>query len=907
MIFAVLFCFAISMRIIGNQPFAAGDTIWHYSNELHLIRSIEQGQGFFSCFDKGAGIPALSFYQPLLYMLTALIYFSSFKLLNIYFIHNLLVCILFSLFPAAVFYCARSFKFTRFTSGIISLFTLFPISGWGHTVNAYFVLGLDTQLIGTLCFTAALGALCRLSRQEQTEKNLYILSISISCLILGHAVYALLLAYTLPAYLIVFWVYRGNQQMYHLIKKLLFSAALIACITGFWAVPFVKHTGEYRFKSTVELSGSRLYSSFTPYSFFSALFLGELLDTPHSDSALSSTGNTEFRWPAVSVLNRYGIFTLFSVLGFLMLIGKRMRFRSSVFAILFLWSIVLLLGADDIPPLRFLPFIDEFQCIRSIFLFELMCCFAAGNLCSILYRAIWNMRRDRRIHAGLRYCLLASLSVLLCIPVAERFLYAQSKFSAHPSEQLNDLSRLMHTLPLSSEGRILYDEDSSALPSEFSSYSDCMFRASHLDNMLASSMMLGFNAIKRFIPHSPYLLSLFHIGFVVADSEWNPPATVQKSYRLLKKNRFFKLFSVPCEASLFYIPSKKPAGVWCSNETWYFLNQLWMKWHAEKGEGIAPLVKLPDECSLTPDLSLFSALILFDKLPDSHTGKALRDKIGAYQKTTGRVYGLQSLHEKPFTLFDPKNSAQLLSILSSAPQIHSPAVIQHGISRWNRYTGEYTASNPSLIIARKMYYREWQAHAQNTHTAPLQVSPGFIGFIAPAGSGTIMIDYRSSKMYVVLFISGVCIGVFLIFARKRLRHISDTGKRAPLFYHLIFPAVCGRITVVCGCIYLGMLCSVQVLFHTPSLIYPQSNAKQINPAAIVFRWNEFFAGNTYDFQLAGNRHFKDAEYAASSIADTFLVYRALLPNKQYYWRMRVHSEKEENRWSIPYKFTTTGY
>ena len=432
LIFSVSFAFLLISKILLYKFICAGDTFWHYSNEINLVRSLHDFKGLFSCFPKGLGTPLLSFYQPLFYLIVAVLHLLSLQCVSLYFIHNMMVILLFSAYPLSVFYFSKSFGLSTLTSGVITIFSLFAISSCGHTIESCLSLGVHTQLIGTVFLPIIIGSLHRMSFAKKQIPIFIVFTISLLVVVLGHAVYILMAAYIIPLYLLCFVSWYGWKNFQVLLKKLVLSGIIVFILASFWLVPFIFLNKEYRYISPVERSGNSIYHSLTVKNFIQTLFKGELLDNTSEQSPLvEQHGNNKgLRWPDNSKFNRFKVFTIFSLAGFILFLLKFKKFRDFYFLFLFLLSIALFAGTDDMPLLKFLPFMDSFQNIRVILIIELMCSIFAGLLfsrliCFAITLLTSKLNHENKIKTYLSRaagaCLLFCLVCVLYPPLSERY------------------------------------------------------------------------------------------------------------------------------------------------------------------------------------------------------------------------------------------------------------------------------------------------------------------------------------------------------------------------------------------------------------------------------------------------------------------------------------------------------
>lgn len=908
---SVLFCLVVGIHFMKDSYFQNGDTIWHYSNEFHLLRSIEQGQGIFSCFSKGFGIPVFNFYHPLLYLLVVGIHLLSFKAIPIVFIHNCLVGILFCLYPLSVFYFARSFRFSTFKSGAISLFSMFAISGCGHTINAYFDLGLHTQLIGTACVALFMGAMSRLNWSNALGRNLAMLVISFCCLMTGHAVFTLLLAYIIPLYIVCYVLKHGWGDGYSLVKKLIFAGIVSVVAVSFWLVPFIMFNQEYKCKSRTELSGSPIFVSLTPKGFFNCLFTGEILDNTRPGSVLTADGNKGPRWSTNSSMPRYGIFSIFALIGFIVFLLKIKRFRELFFVLLFFWGIFLFLGSDDVPWLRFLPFISEFQAIRAIFIIELVCAVFAGDVFVRIFTFLYGVIKksaDRhplaRISAA---CGLAVLIIALCIPLSERYRTASSLIDFSKSKEFIEVDRMFRNFRVADPSARIYSDQLPGVP-RLSSFANCYF-LNHVDDLIiANDTLLSFDHFYRYLFVSPHLLDLFYVKNIITSTDGRKLSPLISSHVTFSGN-YCSNHAIDSDSTFFSVPARKPVLVACSDETWLYLNELWLRWYTEKGKRIPHLVRARGEWLDDVDPAVFSAIIVFDSgMPAKNTDR-YHTVLNDFIRRGGTVLSNTRIGELPVMIFNPATQLEqtISAVLTESPQVSAPAQIVPLESTWHSQRIKCANAVPQIIVAKTLYYHTWHAYQGETRLKTVLVSPGFTGILLPPCNSFIHFTYDPSRLHTIFFVAGIILIALVCLTWRTYRSVlaghvvrsqSSILPHQRVYYYAL---------IILMSAYLGGLYIRQEAFGKTSLIYPPDGASKISPVVQVFRWNRLSQNELYDVQLSKRTDFADTIYTESGTKDTFLVHHWLEPSQTYYWRVKVTRPDKTSSWSSTYQFTTGQY
>ncbi|GEM_PF-2173459 len=926
LIFSISFSFLSLINVFQYKYISAGDTFWHYSNEMNLVRSLEDGQGIFSCFSKGLGTPLLCFYQPLFYLIVALVHIISFKYLSVYFIHNLMVVLLFSIYPLSVFYFARSFEFTKLKSGIISIFCLFPISSCGHTIDAYLSLGVHTQLLGTVFLPVVLGSLHRLANNQNQARTFIVFTISLFCIVLGHAVFTLQTAYIIPLYLIFFIIWYKWFNFFIFIKKLFLAAIITLLLTSFWLIPFILLNNEYRYVSPVERSGSSIYHSLSVKDFFNTLLSGQLLDNTRENSVLLSNNSTDkgLRWSDNSSIKRYCIFTIFSLSGFLLFLLKARKFRDFYLIFLFIWGTLLFLGTDDIQWIKFLPSMHSFQNIRAILIVELLCAVFSGILfeqlvsfaLNIFYRNFYLLKKINGFFCkSFGSILFLFLLILLIIPLYERYQTTIKLIDIPIRSKSDELENMFSSIKKAKNTnilpRIIFNED--AL---YRSFADCFYlnNATGLDNFVGSNLAWLINDIRNNIANTPSLLDLLGIKYTVFEQSYNSKIN-PLLYDQLSSGNFFCLGKVTRDSSLFFIPKNKPVLVYCNENTWYYLNKIWLKIFIKKGDIISHLIRVADKFDSLLNPDYVSSIILLN-FPESETNKQLYfNKFKDFVARNGNIYSnrtLWGLSVKKIISLNEKSIEDLLIIAQKSVQTDfSRTELTPIDSKWYAHTLKYISEKPQFIVAKTIYYPMWNAFSKdigrlNTYRA----TPGFVGFFPNETNGIINFYYSSSKIHIFLCLLGIGLVIsMLVWCKKRrfvfnkinFNYINSVSGKNTIYRSTII------ITLI-FIIYLSVIYFQQTCFLKTALIYPLDNQKRLSPLEITFHWNKMSDNEKYFFQISENKDFTKIVSTVKNRDKNFLICKGFQESHKYYWRVKIIADwKRNTSWSNTYVFTTGKY
>ncbi|MCB1194769.1 hypothetical protein KDK77_01165 [bacterium] len=908
---SVLFCLVLTLKVSGGNILASGDSAWHYSNEAHLLRSLEDGQGIFGCFTKGVGHPLLNFYQPLLYILVVGIHLLSFKLFGLIAIHNLLVCILFSLFPLAIYYMGRSFRCSQFESGCMAVFAVFPISGWGHTLDAYFWIGLHTQVIGAVCLPLFLGAVHRMVWHPNRWRQCCTAVFALAALILGHAVFALLVMLALAVYVAIFFIIRGTRECMRLIKPLACCLAITGTICSFWIVPFVVSNHTYKFIPESERSFSPLTVSLTPGQLLSSIIGGDLFDTVNVSSPLFGGGEEGFRWSMNDAFKRFRLFTCFILFGLVCAFLSKRKFGQLYFAGLFSCSCILFCGKDDFPLLHLLPFSRNFQPIRAMYLIELASIVLAG------YSFAWVVKKVSRstlIACPLcRYFGVAVLCSVLCIPLYERYRIASLMVRTDTSSQTEELRKLCSVItPIPSGKRVYYGKSTGATDISLRALADFYFlnNVCGHDNAMGGSIAWLANETQNRLPYFPPALSLFNVEHLIADASWNPAVhggLSAESYLDEKwKGNFFSVQQIKDSGNFFFAYPQKPVMVWCDVHTWYYLNREWLSLFFVHGFKIAPLVKAPKNFEQFLSTDSIAGFIALDFSAENRKKQKYRDAMMRFQAQGGVIASNRPLGFDGIKKIIPGNNAVFEEMLIKSQPCNDSVRIQPETDAWYQHTAQIEANTAQFIIAKTAYYKQWKAYQNAVQCQTFSISPGFVGLFVSPESSRILLKYQAMPLHRWLWYAAFSLIVGCVLMRRTIKKVLNKKKQRGRYYHFrgikLYRYVVKGI-VLFGILWVIVLAANELIFSQVSLIYPYCNQKNGNPYEMVFRWNKLNESVLYDFQLSDKKSFEHIIFQVEDVTDNHLGYRGLKPYMRYYWRVRAGNGK----WSAARSFKTGSY
>ncbi len=908
---ALVCAFLLCCKVLTGRFIQAGDSFWHYANEIHMLRSISAGRGMFDCFARGMGLPLASFYQPLLYIIVVIAklwcpFFSIFTW------HNIIVCLLFTIYPLSVYFMVRSFRFDRLTAGLASLLALLPVSGWGHTLDAYFWVGLHTQLIGAVGFPLALGAMHRLTWSKQQRRYMIMLMASLAGVVAGHAVFAVLLLYTLVVYVLLFLVWRGRKTCLLMMRKWIVCGLMAVMLIAFWLIPFIQFNAQYKFIPESQRSFSPLAVSLTIKQSVETFLYGELLDTNHAESPLFGGGEEGFRWSMNQSFARWRLFTILTIIGGIILMLRARRFREFLWLISFMWGCVLFVGSDDLPWLRFLPFAKNFQPIRAIFLIEL----AAAVLSAIALRSTVRLLiriTPLRIRPA-AYIVSTLLIMLISVPLYERFRIADMLVFSGCTQDQAELMDQYTSLPgRSAFDRTYFGRYSGISKLSLRAMSDCCFLTNMVghDNDMAGSVSWLINDRQSSLLQSDDLAHLLSLRYITGRVGWledhekisdQPvvPMQVLRSgtrYDVYERSGAHTMPLVSCW--------KKPVMVYCTNTQWYNLNQLWINEFIKYGYEVAPMVKAPSEFVHWLEPSLFSAVVLIDFPRTRHNKRFLYNDLKSFVIDGGKLLSNKPVWDIPIKPLTASHQNILIDTLRQSPKLDDLKLnVQN--SSWHSVRATCSFDAPRIIYAPTAFYHTWNASDAKKPLETFWMTPGVVAIALSKSSDQVSLEYVSLRAHWILLLIG-WIGVLGVVWIIKKHDLGLFVVPHATTYHCVALKQCFqwlRLLVMIVIIWAGLMYSRQAMDKQAVTVYPSLGQTEVNPYAAVFRWNAVPDALGYHFQISkSKRSFDEPVFDVQNVVDTTIGYRSLKPFTRYYWRVK----SESGRWSPVRSFKTGGY
>ncbi|MDA0991478.1 MAG: 6-pyruvoyl-tetrahydropterin synthase-related protein, partial [Verrucomicrobia bacterium] len=385
---AVILAYHMLQPTVAKGSLLAGDDAIHSALSIeaaHLLR--DNGRFFDWSYMYGLGAPIFIFRPPGFHVIVQLLHAATLRTIPLETVHKFGYVLALMLYPTAVFYFLRKFHFRPLVAGLGALLALAPISTWGHTIDAYYDLGLAKQAFAIMLFPFVFGKFHGIvAHRDKRWPGAFLFGL----MFLNHPYMGMSFCMLGAVYLLIEaladWHWRNLCRLTTIFLGMIVTGLLLI---AFWMVPFY---------TSPEIHPTENYSSTRRHGFAvrvetvaattEHLLKGSLFDhAPTSRDRFG--GDTIWAWRDTSANPRWPVLSWFAILG---AAGCMFRFRSrkNIFLLsAWLASLIIFMGPDDIPLLRLVPFQSQFQYSHFVFAPELFTiCLAAVGL-AMLVGIVW--------------------------------------------------------------------------------------------------------------------------------------------------------------------------------------------------------------------------------------------------------------------------------------------------------------------------------------------------------------------------------------------------------------------------------------------------------------------------------------------------------------------------------------
>jgi hypothetical protein len=375
----------LALPFLQGEQSRAWDDLFHQNMALTLAKKLDAGEGPFGVYPSMFGIPGARHYQFLHHMLVGLVtWITEFR---VTLVHNWILALLFALTPWTYRYFLVRIGLSPLAAGFAGLLGIGSVYGWGNAFEAYYELGVVTQVLATVLLPLALAQVVRIC---QDGKGVVAMGVLLAATVMSHAAYAI---YAVLACLLLVLAFAHS---YRTLLKLAAGGVLAGVLVACWLVPFVQYRAEEKVPTDIVARPDRFVwsSAHSGASLFRALASGRVLDGGRKDDSadeqldikLNMTGTREVRFPYYSILALIG------------LVLALIRFRQPVQRVLIggtVLGLLLYLGFDDFPFMYRMPILNQVQAFRVGWFVELFAVALAGQAVAWLLSAPYGLLRRK--------------------------------------------------------------------------------------------------------------------------------------------------------------------------------------------------------------------------------------------------------------------------------------------------------------------------------------------------------------------------------------------------------------------------------------------------------------------------------------------------------------------------------
>ncbi|MFH0862973.1 MAG: DUF6541 family protein [Candidatus Altiarchaeota archaeon] len=699
---AIAFNLYITLPLMSFGLNDAGDDGYHISQAYYLKKMIVEDHTIFGVVNaQGAGYPWNNNHQFLMYLTEALINIISFDRISLIFAHKGLLVVFYSFYPAGVYFLLRKFRQAPLVCGLGALLAPLPISGWGHTTNAYFVIGLSSQAMGAFMFPFALGSFHEALTEGKGQRRaglLYILTL------FAHPYYGFFLCFLSVVDLAIQLARRSMDEMLSIVRNAAYAGVIGLLLGAFWLVPLP--TALEYVPRAIHMQTAR--TAFSPMMEAKAFIGGELLDVSNN---FGGPKDKNLRWPVNTGRGRLPILTALTIIGLGYALVRRDRF--SIFCLLvFGMSMVLMIGESGLSTLEYLPFADHANPKRFIFVFDLFAVLlSAQALHMILDKSFGFLTRYVNNIAAFAVCGML-LAVVVYTPYNERMLSAKK-----------DVNLISYWLPSFEKIRNAIDSD--GLDGRM--YGDGETGVNTAPIIFSQSWLLDNPYMRRIyvtrfygnLMDYPNIFRLFNIRYMLMGAGQKLTDVMEPMTEQLYKDRLYRLYRVDGDFGYLSMNHKKPALVATSEEGWREISETWIRYYKNASN--------PDHMPLLvqyggPDVSAedYSQLILYDRTvePSVYSGFGNRTLVTTVLNTLVKAAIKDSKKGKV------SDSIDVVS--------HKGQSIRANVE-----------SDGGLLVLKYTYHPNWRAYVDGREEKTMQASPEFPAvFLSP---GRHEVEFRYEK------------------------------------------------------------------------------------------------------------------------------------------------------------------
>lgn len=952
---AVVFGYATIAASLDRGALAAGDDAIHSALTIESGKVLaERGRFFDWSYLYGLGSPMFIFRPPGFYAVVHLLHLGSGGLIPLMEAHKLAFAIGFMLYPLAVFYLLRKFRFSPLTCGFGALLALAPVSTFGHTLDAYYDLGMAKQLFAILLFPFALGKLHGIvTRGERLFPGMLLFGL----VFINHPYLAWSLTLVGGIYLLVHALSEPRPARW-LPAAAKTGAVIVAgtLLSAFWLVPLYR-SGEIQ---PVESFSSAFRSDFDVRTETAATLTrqyldGSLLDRTAQPGEVVGKGSV-WAWRDNSAGKRWPVLSWCSLLGLAVLLARRPGREAAFFAAGWIASVLIFLGPDDIPLLRLIPFQDQFQYVHFVAILELFAvCLAAVGAAAVVDFA-WRPVQVRlaKMEAGggrqsAAFALLIAVGALCVAPaLAERYEYGRSRirnrrFEVQPSgqtawslQQAKANQELQKALAFAGRqltpfGRVY--ARAADIHRGVDIFHFTLAPAYFDHGNLVSPLLVGADggvnsivnsaAVGDTLWTSPAFLELFGVGALIT-GERDQPIFPFAPAAYAEERRFppWVVYAAKRKPLPFGVSTARPILVVADARMWQRTCIEWM--NALRGSDPARLPQTPWLVWQPPDSPLASPPTPGDVqavyVADGIEGPAAAlspAALGAYAAAGGTVAAAMPSPGAPPPAWATRTVRGVGDLMAgaSAAAAAEPATVSDIRQRRGVHSAVIDTPTNAIAYFKAAFYRGWRVRVDGRDADNVPVSPGFNACRLGPGQHTVEFRYRGANgaraggLLTLFALTAWPAEEIALRIRRRRRGAPAanadpappaSGKAARRRHiRLIAPALAGLV-------FLAALNARQRVQGCPVPTGPLTGDVVRTPR-VVLTWNPLTpAQDPVHIQIGrGDRRFGNVVLDIRGSGWYYATQPGLLePGETYYWRIRRVGERV-SPWSRAIRFSVS--
>jgi len=768
-----------------------GDDHFHFVEEQELENIILQEHKIFGwSYLYGLGSPIFLFRPPLHYFIVVFTHLLTLNTLSLLFVHKLVIILLFSLYPLPIYYLLKKFDFPDLVCGMGALFSVAPISPMGHTLDAYFRFGVIKQMAALFIFPIFVGKLHGIIYKKE---NLFVLPFLMALMYLSHPYICYFSILILGIYLFTFIITQQFTDSIQAIKRSVIVLLVLILLLAFYLLPFLG-SGEIQYYGFLSINTRTDFPHvvYTSEQFLTNLVHGHLFDSG------KAVGIYDEYLPQFDNPYRPPIFTLFILLGFVVMLRDIKSFRNSFFVLAFLFSVLMALGPDDIWFLRYMPLQKDldyhhYSAIMDLFAMCLSA-FALYKLAEFIsVKAFIFLKKSIKVSA-----LVATLiiCILVFVPIyADRLKFSEGlvrvkSFTVLGAEDAGyssssiDLSfrDCLNTLRMQKDNGRMYGIPVNDFESFYLTHVTILTNKTNVINGAFAGITGGLNrrlndeGFRRKIAESYNIIEICNIRYLLLSKSYmskisseSDPYNLSSNLTLLRDTQFFTLYKVNGDFGNFKFVESLPVLVFADDKSWWDLNSAWLlgyKLHsAPKKMPFFVRSKYLSRGDLVMNINMFSGMMVLN--PESLDPLDLV-LIKNYEKGGGFVMwgNISSITsaEKMNTL---RSSIEYMDLESEAKEIVDER--EHNIVT-------VKTNRPAFLIFKTAYYRSWVPTLDGKVVKNFEISPGLSSIIVPKGEHIVEFNYEGPNYILVgSAISALTVALLLVYAFTKKRKEFKNG------------------------------------------------------------------------------------------------------------------------------------